>query len=286
MLRLARLADDWAPRPVDARWQVAVAIAQGEVTRRFFREVMDRDTDSALRYARKCSPTVMPAPGPMRDIHLARFLRYSADRLTRATLEARLLAGQPIAETAAACTLPVEVVRLYESLFFAVRDKLKHPIYILNNAVGPQYFSGYTEDDFDIILKFLAYRKGPLFLDYILPYYTTAWRIPSSLVGLANAELTNLQKMTEIRAMITALVMSPREALTAYPRYLAGEPANQWDGLARELRALIDTPAEHVDLAPLTTMAPTVMDRLIDTFVPAPAVTPSDSTPEPVRLAS
>ena len=54
ILHLVGLTDDRAPRPIDARWQVAVAIAQREATRHFFRNVINRDIIRALRYVKHC----------------------------------------------------------------------------------------------------------------------------------------------------------------------------------------------------------------------------------------
>lgn len=175
-----------------------------------------------------------------------------------------------------ACSLPVDVVRVYESLFFAVRDKLQHRVHILHQAISPHYSTAYTADDIDIVLKSLAYLKGPLFLDYLLPYFTMPWTIPERLDNLTIAELTALQKMISIRAMIEARTMSSRDGLRAGVRMAVGEAGRRWAALAQELQAVIDgassaSAAQKRLISTVTSLSPASIRGLVDSFHPAPA---------------
>ena len=134
--------------------------------------MIDGDVRLATRYLRRREKNRVSFPAELGGIHQAWILRHRTDLLTRATLEARLLAGQSIADTAVACNLPAEVIRLYESLFFSVMDRLRHRAYLIAEAISPRYWSGYTAADADIVVKSLAFLKGPMFLKYILPYFT------------------------------------------------------------------------------------------------------------------
>ena len=261
---------------IDRRWQIAVAIQLGLVTHWRMRKAIDADVKRAMRYVKYRERDGAPSIGELADIHCAWTLRYQAKLLARSILEARLLAGQSIAETAVACSLPVGVVRVYESLFFAVHDKLQHRVHILQQAIGPRYWTGYTAADIDILLKSMAYLRGPLFLDYVLPYFTTPWFIPDRLDNLTIAELTMLQKMISIRAMIEARTMSMPDGVQAYVRLAAGEAGTHWAALAQELQAVIDRAASaSADqkrlISTVTSLSPASIRGLVDSFHPAPA---------------
>ena len=124
--------------PIDRRWQIATAVHLGLATRWFFRKAIDADVKLAIRYVKRREKGCEKFVGELVDIHHAWTLRFSVDLLTRSILEAHLLTGQSIGETAAACELPVGAVRTYESLFYDVRDKLQHRSYILVHAISPR----------------------------------------------------------------------------------------------------------------------------------------------------
>ena len=285
--RLVRLANDCSPRPVDARWQITVSIAQREATQHFFRAMMNRDTKRALRYVKHCLRKGRPDPGRFADVHCAWLLRFEAGRLRRATLEARLLARQTIEETAAACKLPAEIVRLYESLFFCVLDKLDHPLFIIPEAISPRFWSGFRAEDIDILIKFMAYQKGPIYLDYILPYFTTPSCIPNRLESLSAAQLANLQKRISIRAVIDSLTMSSRQALLAFNRCATTELSTQWHALAQELQVLAtaayDQEIEQRRLiTDVSSLLPTSVARLMASYRVEPAARLCNIIPGPV----
>ena len=220
---LLRLKEDkYQLGPPDKNWEIANALVARMAPSSLFREDTNADVTHAMMYLREHAHRHVDFTGPLADLDRAFRVRFVGDRLTRAILEARILSGETAEEISAKCSLPITVCRLYESLFFDVRDKLRHDLYIFAEAIGSRYWSGYTEDDVDIILKSLAYLRGPMFLDHVLPYFTTTWRIPDRLDTLSKTELEQLQYMASMRTLITAMTLPAEKAVAAYDRLLAG----------------------------------------------------------------
>jgi hypothetical protein len=287
--RLVHLTDSSRSRAVDGRWQIAIAIVSGMATRWFLRKVIDAEVSLAVRYIRQCQKDSVDFHGELADLHTAWHLRFRADLLTRSILEARLLAGLTVDETAAACELPVAAVRMYESLFFDVSCKLQHRAYIIHHAIGSRYKTGYSADDIDIVLKAVGYFQGPLFLDYILPYFTSPLAIPARLDVLAPSDLRELHKHVQIRATIEARTMSGPKAIKSYARQIAGEPATLWAALAEELRALAQIADQRIAaqarlVSAVTSLSPTSVERLVDSYRHRRPDQNSRPIPEPVRL--
>ena len=162
-------------------------------------------------------------------------------------------------------------------------DKLKHPCFIIPEAISPRFWTGFTENDVDILIKSLAYLRGPLFLDYVLPYFTTPWRIPDRLDRLTAPELENLQKLVQIRALVEAMTMSPMRALEEFVRRTVDEPATQWALLATEFQPLIDAAAEQSRwISAATTLSPPSMARLFASYCAADGA--SNHVPKPFLL--
>ena len=145
---------------VDRRWQIATVIAHRPAPPKYLRKLIDRDVTAAVDYLRTSRNSSDELPDDAADLHHAWTLRFQSDLLTRATVEARLLARQTIEETAAACHLPIAAVRWYASLFFDVQSWLRFPFVIIGDAIGPKYWEGLEENDVDIIVKSLAYFHG------------------------------------------------------------------------------------------------------------------------------
>jgi hypothetical protein len=168
---------------------------------------------------------------------------------------------------------------------FAVQGRLQCRAFIFNSAIGPRYLTGYTEDDVDIIIKSLAYLKGPMFLDYLLPFFTTAWHIPDRFDQLTVDQLEQLRYMASIKAMIAAMTMPAEKAAPAYARLLAGLPAVQWESLASELKDLIAAGADVKTVVSNSLSSASIM-CLFDSFaLTQAAAKPGDEVEEPVAMA-
>ncbi len=83
-------------------------------------------------------------------------------------LRARLLAGQSDAEIGACCRLPVDVVRVFESLFFHVRDHLHSRDWILLQAITWGPWTEFHAHQLSSLWATFAYFGGPAVLDVII----------------------------------------------------------------------------------------------------------------------
>jgi hypothetical protein len=175
------------------------------------------------------------------DLEAAFRLHAGPDKLARGILEARLLAGQTIEETAAACGLAPEAVRAYEALFFHVLGKLHSRMYILIQAVGGDLWGGgLTEDDVDVLLKLYGFLKGPIFLEWLIRYFRGGWSAPERLEDASIEQLQELILMLELRALIQARVLP-------FPECLRAE--RLW-AQTRELQRHIDARSGNLQAAP------------------------------------
>jgi hypothetical protein len=89
--------------PIDRRWEIPNAIVARAVPRRFFRDELDSAVTPvtlAIRYLKLRARRRLGSDRWLGYLDQAFRLRFHADKLTRATLEARLLSGEPIGEKA------------------------------------------------------------------------------------------------------------------------------------------------------------------------------------------
>jgi hypothetical protein len=93
-------------------------------------------------------------------IHEAHQVHSAPDRLIPAEVEAWVLTGETAAFIAARCELDEDVIVAYENAFFDVRDRLNATGYILNAAIGPSYFHGFSLSDLGSIWRFCGYMRG------------------------------------------------------------------------------------------------------------------------------
>jgi hypothetical protein len=103
------------------------------------------------------------------DVHAALRLHEQGGN-TAVEVQARLLARQSFDEVARHTSVPVEAVKMYESLFFQVTDRLDARDWVTSQAVGWWEFNPATGRDPATVLRGFAYHGGPLLLDAALPY--------------------------------------------------------------------------------------------------------------------
>lgn len=156
---------------------------------------------------------------PYRD---ALALHQGPDEPVRAVLEAHLLARRSIDDVAKAMSLPPEVVRVYESVFFNVTDNLNRPSYVAHHALHrhrpPQPTLGY-------VLREQAYSGGPLILDDLLWHFGLGRFALAPSHGHANPVLHDVS----VRMMIASLLLP-----TTLPAMLAmTELDNRYESLQR-----------------------------------------------------
>ncbi len=153
-------------RPVNWRWRCAQALAaatrghkpRGRTT------ITDPDVLQAAAYLKSGEQSDRPVCGDLALLRQAIDLEHS-DRAVR--LEARLLAGLSIEETAVAEGLNAETVRLFAALFFDVLDCLDAFDYIHFIAIDFQPFACQPPGR-NTLIKLMAYHGGPYVLNQLL----------------------------------------------------------------------------------------------------------------------
>jgi hypothetical protein len=134
---------------------------------------------------------------PYRD---ALDLYQGPDEPVRAVLDAHLLARRSINDVAKAMSRAPEMVRVYESVFYNVADRLSQPSYIAHHALRrhrpPQPTLGY-------VLREQAYSGGPLILDDLLWHFGLGRFALVPRHGHANPVLHDVS----VRMMIASLLL-------------------------------------------------------------------------------
>jgi hypothetical protein len=257
-LKMVALANPAGTTPVDRRWQVAIAIIQGNAPRRFFHRVDDEFVDRVIRYLaawQRCHGVrdESRVANEMPHVHQARLLRIGPFQ-PRAVVEARLLAGQSIDEVAAACQLSEETVRHYESLFFAVAGKLCHRFPIMNAAIGSKCRADLLEEETDVLIKLGGFHGGVPMIEAMLDYYSFDWTMLARVDSLTVQELTQLDAVLDTELFVLSTISALKK--TRFRHALAAKRRVHkriWKMLrqsneAREwLAARSWSPAIHVD---------------------------------------
>jgi hypothetical protein len=85
-------------------------------------------------------------------------------------VEARLLAGQVVAEVARRAGLARDTVAAYAALFFDVDDRLSAADWIYTHVLGAGALDPAAARDPALVLKEFVYLGGPLVVEAVLPY--------------------------------------------------------------------------------------------------------------------
>jgi hypothetical protein len=139
--------------------------------------------------------------------------------LIPAELEAWILTGESAAFIATRCELHEDVIVAYENAFFDVRPRLNATGYILNAAIGPSYFQGFSLNDLGAIWRFCAYMRGCHELAAILTVFPGNKVRPWSL----SPERTPAQQaalVSSIRRRVLTLCLRGRDLSVADYRNL------------------------------------------------------------------
>jgi hypothetical protein len=163
-------------RPIDWRWKRAEALRAEQrvfgqfendrwvVRAREFQRGLDQATTEEA-YARLAGSD----PG----VALAHRIWAQGEHPVRWHLEARLLTEESLTKIASRCQLDEGTVEAYEALFFGVRDEFFKTDSLLFRVIGPSLYRGLHPRDIGSLWKLLAYRGGPLVLDYLVSLGTT-----------------------------------------------------------------------------------------------------------------
>jgi len=182
-LELTIPKSQWSNDPwVQTAMQIQKQLYAGELSR------LTRESDAAVR----CIATA--------------FQIWDDDQLNRSIIEARLLARESFQTIAKKTGLPVYTVKVYEALFFNVHDKLDHETYILSTAIGPSIQRPVMPDDFGDILKLVAYKRGPLYLEHLLQYGQGQSR-PTDRQSVQQSFRDSVRSDVDVAAFLAALTM-------------------------------------------------------------------------------
>ncbi|TFH43184.1 MAG: hypothetical protein E4H01_12425 [Lysobacterales bacterium] len=94
-------------------------------------------------------------------IYWAQNLRDDNVNPVKWEIEARILARQDNYGIGFAVGYAPEIIEAYESLFFNVRDSLRHPGYVMHTVMGPAVQRGLTTREYDLLWKLYGYFYGP-----------------------------------------------------------------------------------------------------------------------------
>lgn len=150
------------PRRIDRRFQLVRLLNDGELPD-FAHDWADTLVWQTLGVLRG----VQPADA---IIKAALDLR-TGPLLDRGELEARLLAGQEVADVAAAMGMPVAVIETYAQLYFDLAGQTQARSWVLHEGIGRKAYCGLTPDDVDVILKLIGFVYGLGVLEPMVRYY-------------------------------------------------------------------------------------------------------------------
>lgn len=183
-------------RPPNWRWKKAAWMREkGKYLRK---EVDDADTEVLRKYQllkSRCLTDIgnynlsIKFPG----IYWAEHVRDNVETL-RYTLEARLLANEPLESIAHKTGCTLDTVIWFEKAFFDVLEYLDRQDYITNIVMGESVHRGMNAREFDLLWKLIGYCSGSILLDaYILPFsrsiVTSADQVPARQAELIKQTL-------------------------------------------------------------------------------------------------
>lgn len=162
------------------------------------------------------------------------FIGGQDDRL-RYKLEACLLARLSDSEVAERLPVEAKTVKLYESLFYNVRDRLDYQDYIAGTVLADTFMAGLPSRTPELTAKYFGYWGGPLVLDLVTDCFTAGIHHPqepseltkwlddqfrlrmktSSMVAVTSFEPNNFNVRTLLEGYTGLLSLAHREAATA-----------------------------------------------------------------------
>jgi hypothetical protein len=148
--------------------------------------------------------SLMKLAWQMPALFWAHYLYDQPHNPARWSVEARILAGETDLEIARRIGCGVEIIEIYEALFFNVRDKLDRKDYILHTVLKDAVLRGLDERDKDLLWKFVAYTCGSNVLNAVInPLVKPQWvDSPEDIPAFIQDTTTNVIKK---KAAVAAL---------------------------------------------------------------------------------
>jgi hypothetical protein len=166
---------------------------------------------------------------------------YTGDRLHRAELEARLLAGSDDFTVAGKLGLSPAAASAYHDLYFDVRPHLNAHAYVLGVVLGGKPFGGLTSDDHETILKTLGYQLGEEAVDAVLDFFANPPVVPASLDRLSLPELKQLCDRLRVKVAVLLLTTPAKAAWPETWQWLGGRFSAEGELLGDDEEALDST---------------------------------------------
>jgi hypothetical protein len=130
----------------------------------------------ALQGCAEDEQSLMKLAWQMPALFWAHYLYDQPHNPARWAVEAHILAGESDLEIARRIGCGVEIVEIYESLYFNVRDKLNRSDYIFTVVLKDAVLRGLQEREKDLLWKLVAYTCGRRVLDAVMhPLVIPQW---------------------------------------------------------------------------------------------------------------
>jgi hypothetical protein len=131
---------------------------------------------------------------------------YQHETPARWAMESYLLARETDREVAFRGGHGEGVVTAYEALFFNVREKLRHPNYIINTVIGEAIHRGLSDRQYDLLWKLCGYMCGPYVLDMLVTKFPEMSWAPTPDAVSSTLQDTAVGSM-KMKAALAALMV-------------------------------------------------------------------------------
>jgi hypothetical protein len=185
----------------------------------------DLPATPAARYEAACRDNSAALPSDL-AFRGAKYL-YEENALARASIEARLLANQPVGGIAARTLIPMPVISAFETWFFNVRSRLADAEWIYQHAIGRRSLAKLDRDEVGAFWRWYGYTHDALTLDNLLQNSDSEKLIKFGLavylqvnvpIGLATKLLIAGELMPELKS---AELLRPLERIAEVPNWRA-----------------------------------------------------------------
>jgi len=252
--------------PVDWRWQRASALRAER--KNFSQRRDDSLTGAALAYQRalaRCRAERERGRLERRWPALAAAHRLAeSNQPLRWEVDARLLLGQDDEAIGTKCGLETSTVRMYEALFFNVRDSLLARDWVTAAAIGPGLWLGFPAEQLGKLWAAFAFHtRSELILETIMAVTQDLPLPPGLRQRLSASGVDEAQLRTSAKLAVAALMLPPSMPLSQ---------TVELRELARRAEDALQAPADPIN----ATATPLILDALADALASASraAVTP------------
>jgi hypothetical protein len=185
-------------RAPDWRWVLAKNAANGYVNSRG----LDRSTGMAfkfIRFLKEYKAKVEQGNYKHMDssfiftkypsMHQA-YTLFTADNYMKWAVEAYIIAGAPKKTIAEKTGCDVAGVSLYEDVFYDIRDRLKHPLYVIQEVLMPVAGDDTSRGDYNFLWKTVAYYCDTAVLEEFISNAPLSTKVKETIYELFEGQIT------------------------------------------------------------------------------------------------